>query len=630
MRYFKVAIDGPAGSGKSSISSIISKKLGYTHVDTGAMYRAVTFYSLKQGINLEDEKAYKFLDDMKILYKNGKTFINGKDVSKDIRTEDVTNNVSTVAKIKVVRDKMLEFQRDCANKDNVVMDGRDIGTVVLPDADLKIFLTASAQERAKRRCIENKEKGIESDYETILKEIKIRDAKDSERAIAPLKKAEDAILIDTTSYTIDEVVNQIINLIQERENKMAKEPSFADLLNQSEVKEGDIVTGVVVSIPNDNECLVDIHSMTEGKMYLNQYSKDSSIHSFKDVLKVGDEIKCQVKKISRENKKFDSTEIFLSRLNLLKDETFNDIKDAFENKTELEGTISKEIKGGYLINYKGVELFLPKSQSIQSDKVNAKTSFRIIEIDERQRRATVSSKEIEHEKFVEKRTEELANINSGDELEGVITKVEKYAAFVKISNVTGIIKARDVCHEFVENIQNVLHAGDTVKVKVLSKDGNKLQLSRKALLKTAYLEFKENNKVGDVIKGKVTNKLAYGLLLEIAPNLKGLLHKSEFSYNQNDNFNKDVVVGDEVEVKIIELIDADERVGLSRKALLDNPWDKITAKENDVVKVVVKEVRGIGLVVDLCGLDVFIHQSETVKEDKKPLADFYQVGIGSF
>ena len=626
MKYFKVAIDGPAGSGKSTISSIVASKLGYTHIDTGAMFRAVTLYAYESGIDLEDESQYTFLDDLKIIYKNGKTFLNGKDVSKEIREENITNNVSTVAKIGIVREKMLEFQRESARTDNVVMDGRDIGTVVLPDADLKVFLTASAQERAKRRLKEYEEKGIQSDFETILREIKIRDAKDSERAIAPLKKATDAVLLDTTSYTIDEVVNQIINLIQERKNKMEKELSFEEMLNQYEVKPGDIVDGVVVSIPNDNECLIDIKSVTEGKMYLNKYTKDKNITSFKQVLKVGDTIKCEVVRISRENKKYDNTEIFLSRLNLLKVESFDEIKKNFEAEKELEVTIVKEIKGGYLCNYNGIELFLPKSQSISTDKVNTNTVARIIEIDEKQRRATISTKAIEHEKFVEKRNSELEKINEGDELEGVITKVEKYAAFVKISNVTGIIKARDVCHEFVENIQTVLHAGDTVKVKVLSKDGNKLALSRKALLKTAYQEYKESHKVGDIVTGKVTNKLAYGLLVELTPNLKGLLHKSEFSYNaQNDSFMKEVVVGQEIEAKIIEMNDEDEKVGLSKKALTENPWEKLNIKAGDKVQVTVKEVRGIGLVVDLGGLNVFIHQSETIKDDKKALADFYQV-----
>ena len=215
MKDFLVAIDGPAGSGKSSISEIVAKKLGFTHIDTGAFFRAVTLEALNRGINLENEDEYSFLDDIEIIYKEGKTYINDKDVSGLIRTPEISKNVSTPSKIKRVRERVIDFERmSCKGK--IIMDGRDIGTVVLPNANLKIFLTASNEERARRRFEQNKELGIESDYDTILKEIIIRDKKDSERAIAPLKQASDAILIDTTKLNIEEVSNLIISLINER------------------------------------------------------------------------------------------------------------------------------------------------------------------------------------------------------------------------------------------------------------------------------------------------------------------------------------------------------------------------------------------------------------------------------
>ena len=215
MKDFLVAIDGPAGSGKSSISDIVAKELGFTHVDTGAFFRAVTLEALNRGINLENEDEYSFLDEINVIYKEGKTYINDKDVSSLIRTGEISRNVSTPAKLKRVRERVIDFER-MSSKGKIIMDGRDIGTVVLPNADLKIFLTASNEERARRRFEQNKILGIESDYDTILKEIIIRDKKDSERAIAPLKQAPDAILIDTTKLNIEEVSNLIISLINER------------------------------------------------------------------------------------------------------------------------------------------------------------------------------------------------------------------------------------------------------------------------------------------------------------------------------------------------------------------------------------------------------------------------------
>jgi cytidylate kinase len=216
MNNFVVAIDGPAGSGKSSISKIVAKKLGFTHLDTGAMYRAVTLEALKRGINLENENEYDFLDDISIIYKNDITYLNGKDVSKEIRTEEVTNNVSTPSKLKVVRDKMVHFQRKSCAEGKVLMDGRDIGTVVLPNADLKVYLTASSRVRAERRYKELTEKGVECDIDVIEKDIIDRDYRDMHRENSPLKQADDAILVDSSDMTITEVADRIISLYKEK------------------------------------------------------------------------------------------------------------------------------------------------------------------------------------------------------------------------------------------------------------------------------------------------------------------------------------------------------------------------------------------------------------------------------
>ncbi len=220
MEKFIIAVDGPAGSGKSTISKIVAKNLGFTYLDTGAMYRMVTYAVLKNGTNLENEnELIKLLDEIKLDIEKDKFYLDREDVSEVIRKEEVTNNVSKVAAIKLVREKLVCMQRDISKGKKVILDGRDIGTVVFPQAELKIFLVASPEERAKRRVKEFLEKGIDTNYEKVLEEIKERDHMDSTRKESPLTQAEDAVLIDTSFMNIDQVSEEIIKLVEKNKNK---------------------------------------------------------------------------------------------------------------------------------------------------------------------------------------------------------------------------------------------------------------------------------------------------------------------------------------------------------------------------------------------------------------------------
>ncbi|MCR5792261.1 MAG: (d)CMP kinase [Lachnospiraceae bacterium] len=211
-----IAIDGPAGAGKSTIAKMVAKKLGFIYIDTGAMYRAMGLYMMKKGIKGDDTASIvKECDNVQIelTYEDGvqQVILNGENVSGEIRTDAVGKMASDVAKINEVRIKLVSLQQLLAQKENVVMDGRDIGTQVLPNADLKIFMTASSKERAKRRYLEYKEKGIACDIEDIEKDIIARDEQDMNREISPLKQAEDAIYLDTSDLSIEEVVEAIIS-----------------------------------------------------------------------------------------------------------------------------------------------------------------------------------------------------------------------------------------------------------------------------------------------------------------------------------------------------------------------------------------------------------------------------------
>ena len=217
---FVVAIDGPAGSGKGTVAKLISEKLGFVNIDTGATFRCIALAMIQRNIKKEEEdKIRELLNHIDINMKpDGTVLLNGEIVTDRIRENDVNTLVSPISVIKIVRDKLLDVQRKIAEGKNVVMEGRDIGTVVFPDADVKIYLDASPEERAKRRLKQNQEKGIESSYEEVLQNIIDRDKRDSSREIAPLKQADDAIYLDSTLLSIEEVVEKITDIIKAKWN----------------------------------------------------------------------------------------------------------------------------------------------------------------------------------------------------------------------------------------------------------------------------------------------------------------------------------------------------------------------------------------------------------------------------
>ncbi len=214
---YNVAIDGPAGAGKSTIAKLVAKEKGYIYVDTGAMYRALAVHFLDQGIAAEDTAgiiAAAREAEVSIRYEEGvqQVYLNGENISSRLRTEEVGNMASMTSPIPEVRERLLELQRSLARERDVIMDGRDIGTNILPDADVKVYLTASVETRAKRRYEELTEKGMACDYDEIAKDIRERDERDMNRETAPLRQAEDAVLVDSSDMTIPEVVETIVRL----------------------------------------------------------------------------------------------------------------------------------------------------------------------------------------------------------------------------------------------------------------------------------------------------------------------------------------------------------------------------------------------------------------------------------
>lgn len=222
MSYFAIAIDGPAGAGKSTMAKALAAKLGCVYLDTGAIYRTVAYHMILMGISPKDKDGVaRMIDDVNIKIEfpgDGKQhmILNGRDVTDELRTPEMSQGASLVSAHAVVRDVLLDLQRDMAKNHNVVMDGRDIGTVVLPDADVKIFLTASSKVRAKRRMEELLAKGQQADFQTVLADIELRDEQDSTRAIAPLRCAVDAVRVDTSDHGIEECIEMLLAIVREK------------------------------------------------------------------------------------------------------------------------------------------------------------------------------------------------------------------------------------------------------------------------------------------------------------------------------------------------------------------------------------------------------------------------------
>ena len=220
-KSIQIALDGPAAAGKSTIAKIVAEKLGYIYIDTGAMYRAITLKAIREGINLESgEEAGRLLADTRIDLQPSQdgqlVFLDGKNVTEDIRSQNVTNSVSMMAAHESVRKQMVKLQQILASGRGVVMDGRDIGTQVLPNAELKVFMSATVEERARRRFEENKKRGIDTPLDDLQKEIAARDKMDSEREVSPLRQAQDALYLDTTKLTIVDAASEILKLAEER------------------------------------------------------------------------------------------------------------------------------------------------------------------------------------------------------------------------------------------------------------------------------------------------------------------------------------------------------------------------------------------------------------------------------
>ena len=595
---FKIAIDGPAGAGKSTIAKIIAKELNIEYIDTGAMYRAITLKALRLGIDMEDENAYSFLNQTELDICNGRFIMDGEDVSESIRTVEVTENVSTPSKIGVVRTFLVDYQRKISESKSVIMDGRDIGTVVLPNAELKIYLIASVECRARRRMLERELKGIYKTLEETMEEIEVRDHKDSTRKISPLKCAEDAIVVDSSDMTIDEVVSEIIKLVNER-----------GLIKMSETNQkyyvGQTVKGTVTGV-NSNAIYLEIEEGVKAVIYANDLLEMPTGKLYLEYAE-GAEFSAQVKSIAKDKKHPDVVLLYLSTKLAYEAEqaekkekalqekiaAFNAIKEADE---VINAKVLRTTKNGAELVYNNTRLFLSyKLSSLSEEALNNMKGEEIpvIVVYVNEERHFVSVSQIAAEKKQKRLAKEAAYgaIEVGQVLEGEVVSILAYGAIVKFGLASGLLHASEINHFPVRDVKKVLSVGQKVTVKVIKVEEEKIGLSMKALTTHPWEVLKEQYHVGDVFEGTVKKIIPAGLIIDLTPEYSGLMPKVEYSWFVNEKYEGVVNEGDKILVKVMNIDDKKFRVSLSHRETVENAWSGVKAKKGDLIEVeVVRDV----------------------------------------
>lgn len=599
----KIAIDGPAGAGKSTIAKLIAKELNIEYVDTGAMYRAITLKAMNLNKNLEDENSYDFLKNTKLDSINGKIYLDNIDVNDAIRSVDVTKNVSTPSKLAVVRNYLVDFQRKISESKSVVMDGRDIGTVVLPDANLKIYLDASVECRALRRMKERSDSGIQLSFEETKEEIIVRDQKDSSRKISPLRAADDAIIIDTSDLSVEQVVSKIIKIVNERGLMKMSNELF---------KEGQEVKGTIKNVTK-SAIYVDLEGDTTGVIYTNDLEGYSEGQKLSQTYHEGEEFKALVKQVTKDKKRETPLIVLSTKLYQAKEKLpmFDELKEKDEI---IEAKVVSTNKGGAELSYNDFKLFLPQRlSSLSVEALNQlkgeKIKVIVTSVDHETLRIVVSQILAEKKEQRLAREAALSQIHADDILTGTVEKIVDFGAFVNLGLVTGLLHRNEISHKGSRNVPT-LHEGEEVKVKVLSNENGRISLSMKALVPHPWTVLKDKYHVGDVFDGEIVKIIPAGLIIKLTDDYNGLMPTSEYSWFVNEKMDGKVEEGQSLKVKVLSIDDEKQRVSLSHKQTLENTWGSVKLRRGDTINVTIVSSEEKGAKVAYGNIEGFLPLSE--------------------
>ncbi|HOY66449.1 MAG TPA: (d)CMP kinase [Candidatus Ozemobacteraceae bacterium] len=636
-----IAIDGPAGAGKSTVAKRVAEKLGWSYLDTGAMYRAITFKALSNKIDFADQQRLFTCarsSSIRFVERKGSAlpavYLDNHDVTEAIRDPEVSRNVSHVAKDAKVRDCMTRMQREIGAKGHWVVDGRDIGTVVFPEAATKIFLTASIRERARRRLEELQAKGFAGSLESLMDEISKRDEIDSNREVAPLKQADGAVLVDTTDLTIEQVVDRIISIAtvkdaliqtEERMSDKTATPKQETPMDDSNmtmeeleremsgefktIRNGAIVTGTIIEI-TPTGVYVDLGYKSDGVI-----SSDEFEGSTKD-LKVGEKIRVYVKRVDDGN-----GQLTLSHRRAKEVDAWEDIQTAFNNKTPIEGVLKERIKGGYNVDIGGVRAFLPQSQLShgKNTKEFMGQSFpmAVTEFDRRRKNVVVSERAIVEGSRNKRREELFSKYQAGDMIKGTVSRIVEYGAFIDLGDgVEGLIHRNDLSWSVITDPKEVVQVGQELEAKILKIDTEKgkIGLGLKQKKDDPWATVDQRYESGRRYQGKVKNLMDFGAFVELEEGVEGLVHISDLSWARNVRHPGDIVKsGETIAVVVKEIDKTKKRISLSYKDTQAHPWDGIESKFKigDTVSGKVNNLTDFGAFVEITdGIEGLLHISD--------------------
>lgn len=610
--YKIITIDGPSGAGKSTVAKLIADKLGFKYLDTGAMYRAVTLYMIENQVDIKnEEEVINALNKLNIGFdSNYRIYLDSQDITEDIRKEKVVKFVSEVSAISSVRRKMVDLQRDIAKEGNYILDGRDAGSVVFPNADYKFYLEASLEERAKRRYKEELSKEVDISFEAVKESIKKRDKYDCNRKDSPLVVPENAIIIDTTNMTIYEVAEEITDIFlnkktisifdinsdnlrnregimednnlsneQERNEFLKAVEEFGEGDNNNSYKVGNIVKGKIEKF-DDSDVFINLNYKVEGKINRSEFEREPYI---------GEELEALIDSVDNDNGYF-----ILSKAKLDKRRAQFVIEDAIKNNKSVKGIVKEVIKGGFNISIMGYQAFCPFSQieinkGIKDEEhIGKEYDFRIIK--KKGKDIVVSRRAYQEEKQNSNIETFLNNLKEGDIINGKVKNIERYGAFIGITEgLDGFLYRENMSWAKIINPKDIITRGEERAFKVLSIDREKhrVDLGLKQLENDSWVQFIEEYHVGDIIKGEVTNIKKFGAFVKVYDDVEGLIHISDLSWNSHVNSPSDFVKkGAYLECKILAIDVPERKLTLGLKQAQENPWD--TVSRDFPVKSIVK------------------------------------------